>query len=281
MTSRARISRKLVRPVGFSNGCAELALTTPPPFVPSSLIDSWLAIGPAVDRLGRALHRGRVHGAPQRLHDTEAGEHDGQDQRQREQNAGHAPCEVDPEVADRLRPMAREAADQGDGDRHADRGRGEVLHGEPGHLRQVAHRRFAAVVLPVRVGDEAHGGVEGEERRDRLHRRWVERQPALEALQGVQTKHRHQAQGDDRARVHDPGLLLVGSYAADTVDQPLERQEHAVAGRGATAVDFGEVRAEQPRPEQQQPDQGGDLEPCGGGHRASPAGAVTAGPRAR
>ena len=46
MSSSARISRKFVRPVGFSNGCAEFALTMPPPFVPSSLIDSWLAIGP-------------------------------------------------------------------------------------------------------------------------------------------------------------------------------------------------------------------------------------------
>ena len=67
--------------------------------------------------------------------------------------------------------LAREAADQGDGDRHADRGRDEVLHGEPGHLDEVAHRRLAGVVLPVGVGDEAHGGVEGEERRHRLDRR--------------------------------------------------------------------------------------------------------------
>ena len=33
-------------PVGFSNGCAELALNGPPPLVPSSLIASWLANGP-------------------------------------------------------------------------------------------------------------------------------------------------------------------------------------------------------------------------------------------
>ncbi len=33
-------------PVGFSNGCAEFALKKPPPFVPISLIASWLANGP-------------------------------------------------------------------------------------------------------------------------------------------------------------------------------------------------------------------------------------------
>jgi len=32
--------RKLVRPVGFSNGSAPLALKKPPPFVPSCLMTS-------------------------------------------------------------------------------------------------------------------------------------------------------------------------------------------------------------------------------------------------
>ena len=35
-----------VKAFGFSNGCAEFALTIPPPLVPSSLIASWLATGP-------------------------------------------------------------------------------------------------------------------------------------------------------------------------------------------------------------------------------------------
>ena len=32
--------------LGFSNGCAEFALSGPPPLLPSSLIASWLATGP-------------------------------------------------------------------------------------------------------------------------------------------------------------------------------------------------------------------------------------------
>ena len=35
-----------VQAFGLSNGCAELAFMNPPPLVPSSLIASWLAIGP-------------------------------------------------------------------------------------------------------------------------------------------------------------------------------------------------------------------------------------------
>ena len=38
-------SIRFVQALGFSNGCAELALRMPPPLVPSSLIASWLAAG--------------------------------------------------------------------------------------------------------------------------------------------------------------------------------------------------------------------------------------------
>ena len=46
MSKIAQISRKLVQALGFSNGCAALALKKPPPLVPSSLMISWLATGP-------------------------------------------------------------------------------------------------------------------------------------------------------------------------------------------------------------------------------------------
>jgi hypothetical protein len=41
-----KISIQFVHVVGFSNGCAELALKKPPPFVPSSLMTSCDATGP-------------------------------------------------------------------------------------------------------------------------------------------------------------------------------------------------------------------------------------------
>ena len=43
----ASISTKFESHVGFSYGCAELTLKNPPPFVPSSLIASCEATGPA------------------------------------------------------------------------------------------------------------------------------------------------------------------------------------------------------------------------------------------
>ena len=35
-----------MNPLGLAKGCAEFALRNPPPFVPSSLMISWLAAGP-------------------------------------------------------------------------------------------------------------------------------------------------------------------------------------------------------------------------------------------
>ena len=49
------ISTKLESHVGFSNGCAELTLKKPPPFVPSCLITSWEPTGPARQGLDHAL----------------------------------------------------------------------------------------------------------------------------------------------------------------------------------------------------------------------------------
>ena len=46
MMRMASISSQLVRPVGFSKGWAELALSGPPPLVPSSLMISCEAKGP-------------------------------------------------------------------------------------------------------------------------------------------------------------------------------------------------------------------------------------------
>ena len=127
-----------------------------PAAVLAQLLDRLLARDRAAgDRLGDALHGRGVGEAVEVLHDALAREHDRDDDRERQQHPDRAPREIDPEVADRRGAAADEAPDQRDGDGEADGGREEVLHGEPGHLGEVAHRQLAAVVLPVRVGDEA------------------------------------------------------------------------------------------------------------------------------
>ena len=67
--------------------------------------------------------------------------------------------QVDPEVAQPIGVRAGEPPDECDGDRDAHRRGHEVLHREPGHLHEMAHRRLAAVALPVRVGHETDRGI--------------------------------------------------------------------------------------------------------------------------
>ena len=57
---------------------------------------------------------------------------------------------------------AREAADQRHRERDAGRRRQEILVRQPQHLHEIGQRAFAAVVLPVGVGDEADRGIEGQ-----------------------------------------------------------------------------------------------------------------------
>ena len=115
---------------------------------------------PLGDRLGGALERLDLRGRVEVLDDALRDEQQRADDADRQQDVEEAAREVDPEVAELARRAARQAADEGDGDRHAHRGRDEVLARERQHLRQVAHRRLRHVDLPVGVGDEAHGGVE-------------------------------------------------------------------------------------------------------------------------
>ena len=79
-----------------------------------------------------------------------------------------------------------EGAHQREGHRQAGRGGQEVVHGEAEHLREMTHRRLAAVVLPVGVGDEADRRVEREIRRHRVEPLRIERQTVLQPLQRVE-----------------------------------------------------------------------------------------------
>ena len=165
MTRMRSFSSQFVSGVGFSNGWAELALTKPPPLVPSSLIASCDGDRPEGDRLRGALEGG--HALPARrsgLRDALPDEDERRDERDRQQDVQHGARQVDPEVADRRstrrRTMPRISAIAIAMPTAAD---DEVADGRaraPGV--RCDHRDLARVVLPVRVGVEADRGVEGE-----------------------------------------------------------------------------------------------------------------------
>ncbi len=79
---------------------------------------------------------------------------------------------------------------------------------------------FAAVVLPVRVGDEADRGVEGEIRRHRRLLGRVERQAGLETQQSVQNCKTTDVEQQHADRVGQPALF---AFLIDT-RRAIERQ---------------------------------------------------------
>ena len=212
--------------------------------------------GGVPDRLAGAVEPGRlVVDGLQRSHVLVGGEvldaaladqDERVDQGNRQQDVQRDAREVHPGVADARRRMAREAADQRDGDGDAGGGGKEVLHREREHLRQVAHRRLAGVALPVGVRHETDGRVERRVRGNAGHVLRIERQPCLQALQRIDGEHADGVEQDDGQGVAQPVHLLVRPDAAQAVQRPLGRADEAeLAGHHLGEVDAHRLDREQ------------------------------------
>ena len=139
------------------------------------------------------------------LPDKKESDDDRDGQKHIENRAGH----IDPEIANRLRRAAGKTPDEGDSERDAGGGGYEIMHGEPGHLSEIAHGRFGRIGLPIGIGDEADRRIEGEIRRDRVKVLRVEGQNRLQTLQGVKRQEAHEAEGQHGKAIADPALLLI------------------------------------------------------------------------
>ena len=103
------------------------------------------------DRIGMEILNDALRAEDQRANDGE-----------RQQDIKSGAGEIDPEIANAVHLLAGESAGDGDGDGDTGGGGSEILHRERGHLDEVAEGGFAAVGLPIGVGHEADGGVEGQ-----------------------------------------------------------------------------------------------------------------------
>ena len=203
------------------------------------------------DRSAVSIHRGvdercrRM--AFERLHDALRYEDDREHDRQRDEHVERAPREVHPEAAEVARGLAREATNQRDEDGHARRRRHEVLHGQREHLRQVAHRRLAAVALPVRIGGEAHGRVErdlGCHRSERVRVEWERR---LQTLKGVHDEQTEDVEDQEGSSVAPPPHLFVGANAGRSIEEPFDRADDALCERRLAHVHARHVTTERHR----------------------------------
>jgi hypothetical protein len=168
------------------------------------------------------MRRG-VEGLHHALRDEGHGEDHGEGQEHVQRRAD----EVDPEAADGAHLATGEPAHQRDEHGHPGGGADEVLHAEPHHLREVGHRRLAAVPLPVRVRHERDGGVERRVRRHVAEPRRVHGQDGLEPLQPVHDEEPQEVEREQGAGVRTPARLRVGAHAEDAAANA-RPAEHAV-----------------------------------------------------
>ena len=232
ISSSAQISRMLVQAFGILErmrgiGVHEAAA------VGAELLDRLLARHrPDRNGLLGAFERRRVDRTGQRLRHAERDEDEREDDRDRQQDVENDAAHIDPEIADRRRGRAREGAHQREGHGEAGRGGQEIVDGEAEHLREMAHRRLAAVVLPVGVGDEADRRVEGEIGRDGVEALRIERQHVLQPLQRIEREEADDREGDHRDRISEPALLArlvdAGEPIEAALDRPQDRREEVV-----------------------------------------------------
>ena len=185
--------------------------------------------------------------------DIDQRKHDARGQEQVQRDAR----DIDPEIADPLGLPPREATDQRERHRKAGRRRQEILHRQPDHLRQMRQRAFAAVILPIGVGDETDRGVEGEQSLDRGEPLRIERQDALQLQHREQERDAEQVECHQRNRVADPALFGLWIDADQLEQHALTRQAiariqrmHPVARRlGERHHDGGEEHDQAPSSE--------------------------------
>ena len=173
-----------------------------------------------------AFERGRVHVRAERLRHALPDQEQCVDDAHRQQDVERAPRDIDPEIPHGPRRCPREAADQRDREHDTGGRRQKVLVGQAEHLHEVGHRAFAAVVLPVGVGDEAHRRIEGEVGgHGRLAGR-IEGQRGLQAHQSVENQKAGDVKEQHRHRIGDPVLLARLVDPADPVKTRLDRTQN-------------------------------------------------------
>ena len=161
---------------------------------------------------------------------------------------------------------ARKTADERDRQHDAGRRRQKVLMRQAEHLHEVRQRAFAAVVLPVGVGDEADRRVEGEIGRDRRLLGRIERQARLQAHQRIENRKAADVEEQHGDRVGQPVLFafLIDTRGAveRQFDRPQDRRE-----KSALAIeDARHVGAEHRRERDDDRAIKKDLNPADHGH---------------
>ena len=214
-----------------------------------------------------AFERGGIDIGAEVLRHAERDQHQREHDGEREQHVKRRARQVDPEIADGGSLAAREGPCDGDSDGKAGGSGDEVLHRQSGHLAEIGERAFAAVALPVGVGDERGRRVEGQVRAHGVEPLRVQRQDMLEAQDRVEQDEAGGVENQQGHGVGEPILLAFGIDAGERVEASLDRTQDGIEQRWASFEYRRHVDAERPRRGNHQREHQRDLEPAVEGHR--------------
>ena len=138
------------------------------------------------------------------------------------------------------------------------------------HLREVRHRRFAAVTLPVGIGRETDGGVERQIGTHRAESLRIQRQQMLQAQDGVGEQTTDQAEEEHGKRVLFPIMLFAGVHAHQAIGKSFQRFDDRVnPGPPVRIQDLAKVKPHWLRDGREHGDVESKLEPARRGHSQS------------
>ena len=141
------------------------------------------------------------------------------------------------------------------------------MDGEAEHLGKMTHRRLAAVVLPVGIGDEADRSVEREVRRHGVETARVQRQKALQPLKSVERQEPDEGKNNHRDRIGEPILLPLRIDPGQAIEAALDRPKHGSEKVSLAGVKAGDQSAERNGAAHHQRKHKGDLRPADKRHR--------------
>ncbi len=220
--------------------------------------------GTTRDRLSSTGKRGDGLVTTEVLDDPAHHQHEGGDDGQRQQDSHHDPGQVDPETPQSAGVSPGQTAHQGHRHRDAHGGRQEVLNRECPRLRRVSER-LPGVGLPVRVRDEADGGVHRLEGRHVAPIQGIG-QPTLQPQHGEHQQDRGDREHDHRPQVHPPPLIPLRVHADQSIHATFNPEVPISRQRPCQIVAQGPLDQQQDHHEQQElPCRGHE----GGHHRSS------------
>ena len=141
------------------------------------------------------------------------------------------------------------------------------MDGEAEHLSQMAHRRLAAIILPVGVGDEAVGGVEREIGRHGVEAARVQRKKILQPLDGVEREESGDGKDEHRDRIGEPVLFARRVHPGQAVKAAFDRFDDRAEKGSFARVYVSNEFAERYGAGQNQSEHKRDLRPADKRHR--------------